>query len=194
MNVLVIYAHPWNKSLNSQVFDRVVNSIEKNNHNVDIIDLNKDNFNPVLDQQGLEKYNSGEYTDPAVESYQKKILEAQHLVFVFPIWWVSMPAILKGFIDKVFLKNFAFNADGNFPKPLIKHIKGATIFTTMSSPKIYYRFATRNNIKYTLTKGVLKFSGIKKVKWFPLGHIGKLDDEKVARWLTKVEKVISKIK
>ena len=193
MKVMVIYAHPWDGSFNHQILEATLSSLKKNGHEADLLDLYKDKFDPILDEKALSLYQEGGYVDPKVEDYQKRIKDADYLIFIFPIWWVSMPAILKGFFDKVFLKKFAFDTPGKMPVGLIKHIKGAGVFTTMSSPNIYYNLMYKRGIMQNLIKGTLKFSGIKNVKWISCGTIDSLDSKRADKWLKRVSHFISKI-
>ncbi|MBM3229682.1 hypothetical protein FJZ26_04590, partial [Candidatus Parvarchaeota archaeon] len=71
----------------------------------EVIDLYADNFDPVLKQEELR----GRPSDRLVLSYQEKISRASRLIFIFPVWWYTTPAILKGFIDRVFSAGFAYN-------------------------------------------------------------------------------------
>ena len=110
MSLLLIYAHPYEQSFCAAVLDRCLTRHKQ----ADVIDLYKDNFNPVMTRDELGKYSRGGYSDPLVEVYQKKIAAAERLVFIFPIWWYDAPAILKGFFDKVLLKDFAFDDSDGF--------------------------------------------------------------------------------
>ncbi len=194
MKVMIIYAHPYEKSFNNAILEKIQKGLKENNNEIDILDLNEDNFNPVLDKESLAVYSKGESKDPKVKQYQDRIKNAEYLFFVFPIWWTTMPAILKGFIDKVFLPLFAFKKEKIFPKPYLKHFKGAAVFTTMSSPKFYYSCFLKSPIKRTLIKGTLKFCGIKKVKWFSFASIDNSTDKKREKWLLKAEKIVANIK
>lgn len=185
MNITLIYAHPYKKSFNHAI-QKVVTTSLSNNHTINLIDLNKDNFNPVLTEKELSVYSQGKYLDPLVGQYQKIIKESDHLIFIFPVWWTIMPAILKGFFDKVLLKDFAFNKDGKIPKGLLTNIAGATIITTMSSPSIYYNLLIKNPLKGVLINGTLKFCGIKKTKWFKIGMVDQISLQKREHWLEKI--------
>lgn len=65
-------------------------------------------FNPVYSKEELALFNQGQVLDPSVQKYQQMIKESRRLIFIFPIWWADMPAIVKGFLDKVLLKQFAY--------------------------------------------------------------------------------------
>ena len=65
-------------------------------------------FNPVYSKEELALFNQGQVLDPSVQKYQQMIKESRRLIFIFPIWWADMPAIVKWFLDKVLLKQFAY--------------------------------------------------------------------------------------
>ncbi len=194
MRVLIVYAHPYEKSFNHAVLESLENGLKKAKHDIDVLDLNAEKFDPVLNKESLAQYSEGTSTDPKVTEYQNRIKNADYLIFVFPVWWTSMPAVLKGFIDKVFLPGFAFSKSKMMIKPELKHLKGAAIFTTMSAPKLVYRLILRKPVKHVLIRGTLKISGVKKVKWFKFGLIDNSTDKKRKDWLTKVENFALKLK
>ncbi len=193
MNVLIVYAHRYENSFNHQILTECMEALIISKHEVDVLDLYKENFNPVMSKDELAIYKEGKYLDEKVGEYQQRIKNADYLIFITPIWWVSVPAILKGFIDKVFLKEFAFEIPKKFPKGKLNHLKGAAVFTTMSSPEIYYSMKLKNGIKQNFIKGTLKFSGIKNVKWMKLGLVDGLDKKKADNWLWKISKFIKSL-
>jgi len=96
----VIFSHPWNGSFNKAILDKVVEKLEETKEKYTIIDLNKDGFNPVMTEKDLELYSQGKSADPLVLKYQEILKNTDELILIFPIWWMSLPAILKGFFDK----------------------------------------------------------------------------------------------
>lgn len=187
MKIAVIYAHPYSKSFNNTIFETVLREL-KAKSDVDVIDLNRDNFNPVLTEKDLAVYAQGKSTDPLVEKYQQIIKNADHIFLIFPVWWAIMPAILKGFIDKVLLKDFAFDKpEGKLPKGLLTHIKSATIINTMSSPVFYYNLFIKQPLRGSIIKGTLKFCGIKKVKWLKIGMVDTVKQKKRLKFIKKIE-------
>ena len=193
MKVLVLYVHPWEKSFNHQLLEKVVEVLKEGKHEMDVLDLNRENFDPILSREDLALYNKGKSTDPKVAVYQEKLQWAEHLVLIFPVWWTGEPAILKGFFDKVLLKGFAFEKVGKMPKGLLGHIKGASVLTTMSSPCFYYSLFLKSPVKQSVIKGTLKFCGMKKVKWYPLFRIDKLSKARAEQYLARVAKAMREI-
>jgi len=186
MNSVIIYSHPWDKSYNSSILNVVTDSLKKNGANVDIIDLYKDNFNPVLSVKDLAIYSEGKTSDSLVKSYQKRIEQANHLFIIFPVWWYSLPAILKGFTDKVLLKNWSFDTSSTLPKGKLSFIKSTTVISTMTAPGWYHRLVYGNTVKFSFINGTLKFCGLKKLKWFNISNVEGIGDKKRKLWLDKI--------
>lgn len=107
---LVVYAHPVRDSLAAALRDAVADGLAEAGHTVDIVDLYEDNFQPVLSAEERTAYMEPGYAPAAdVAGYCDRLKAADGLVFVFPQWWFAMPAILKGFVDRVFVPGVAFD-------------------------------------------------------------------------------------
>jgi putative NADPH-quinone reductase len=124
-----------------------------------------------------------------VLEYQERIKQADHLVFVFPIWWEAMPALTKGFIDKVIIKNFAYVEPPNKWRweNKLPHIKQVTLITGMTTPKVMYRLFFSNAIYKIMLRGTFNKIGIKKVKWLNFDTSKNISKEKHAKWLHGIE-------
>jgi NAD(P)H dehydrogenase (quinone) len=180
MRVMVILDHPWRGSFCHALKDAVVRGLAAAGHERDVLDLHRENFDPVLRVDELAVYAQGTYLDPKVGEYQQRIEQAQHLLFIFPLWWEVMPAMLKGWLDKVFLPEWAFTeADA---LPLLTHITGATAITTMGAPEITY-----NSVERVLLKGTLGFCGIKQTCYINFLDVGNANLEQRQQWLNEVE-------
>ena len=82
----IVFAHPWNRSFNKAILDKVVEKLDETREKYTIIDLNKDKFNPVMTEEELSLYSQGKSIDPLVEKYQEILKNTDELVLVFPIW------------------------------------------------------------------------------------------------------------
>jgi NAD(P)H dehydrogenase (quinone) len=109
MKVLVVLAHPLEESFAAAVARTVVESLQAKGHQVDFCDLYAEDFDPRLSAAERASYTTGSYDATAIAPYIERLLAAQALVLVFPQWWFNMPAILKGFIDRVFAPGVAFD-------------------------------------------------------------------------------------
>jgi putative NADPH-quinone reductase len=109
MRVLLVVAHPLEDSFAKAATARVKAALERRGMEVDLIDLYADGFDPRLTGSERRGYFASPYDCGAVEVYIDRLRQADKLVFVFPQWWFNMPAILKGFFDRVFVPGAAFD-------------------------------------------------------------------------------------
>lgn len=119
---------------------------------------------------------------------QETIAWAEHLVFVYPIWWGGVPALLKGFIDRVFLPGFAFKYRSGSPLPeRLLTGRSARLIVTMDSPLWYFRYWQGQPGHRMMKKSTLAFCGVSPVKITSIGQTGKLPEHQRERWLEKVK-------
>jgi putative NADPH-quinone reductase len=112
MRVLVLFAHPVETSFGAALRAEVVRTLRERGHDVDDCDLHVEGFDPVLSRQDRIDYHDVTRNRARVSSYVDRLLAAEGLVLVFPVWNYGYPAVLKGFIDKVFLPGVSFTLDG----------------------------------------------------------------------------------
>jgi NAD(P)H dehydrogenase (quinone) len=166
---------------------------------VDVINLDKEGFNPVMTSQDLRAFKDKMPIDPKVLEYKHRLEQADHIVFIFPIWWELMPAMMKGFIDKVIFPGVAFdykNDSNSRMKPLLTQVKGLSLITTMNTPRILYRLIFGNAIQKALMIGTFWKLGYKNRKWISFNMEKSVYEEKEKRkmWLNRVENAFSNIK
>ena len=185
---LIIYAHPYKKSFNHAILMKVSEVMNKKGCQFDIIDLYKDNFNPAYSAAELALFSQGKTQDPLVKKYQKKLLQAEKIIFIFPIWWGSQPAIIKGFFDKVMKQKFAYTATKSGIKGNLDNIKEAIIITTSTSPTWYLKYFCGNFINKVFIKSMLKQIGVKSGKWINCEKVNIVSDEIRQIFLDSLEK------
>ncbi|WP_125588356.1 NAD(P)H-dependent oxidoreductase [Companilactobacillus jidongensis] len=174
----IIYTHPYKGSFNHAILKTMADYFDRNRQEYQIIDLYQDSFNPVLSPIELKKYSTGEATDPLVSKYQKMISNSDELIFIFPIWWHNLPAMLKGFLDKTMLKDFAYNEDNGW-RGLLTYIKKATVITTSTVTKDYLKTESGDPIQSVLINRTLSDIGIdpQNNKWIHFGQVNVTTDE-----------------
>jgi NAD(P)H dehydrogenase (quinone) len=184
--ILIINGHPDKESLCSELAESYKRGADISGVVCKLVNLTDLDFNPVL------KFGYRERTElePDLVRVQQDISESDHLVIVYPNWWSTYPALLKGFIDRVFLPGFAFKYRDNSPM-WDKLLKGKTarLIVTMDTPGWYYRLINRNAGHNAMKVGVLEFSGIKPVKITSFGPVKTSSEKKRAEWLTLTEKL-----
>lgn len=136
----VLYAHPYSGSFNHAILEEVISALKEENRDYTLIDLYADNFNPALDAASLRLYSRGETADHLVKKYLDILMSSDSIIMIFPVWWGMMPAIVKGFFDKVMLAGTAYQYDatGNLVPDKI-NLKRTLIFTTSQAPEELFR-------------------------------------------------------
>ncbi|MEX3619356.1 NAD(P)H-dependent oxidoreductase [Paenibacillus glucanolyticus] len=139
-------------------------------------------------------YKGNQALEPDLQEAQKLIAWADHLVFVYPNWWGGMPALLKGFIDRVFLPGFAFKYRRNSPLPeqLLKG-KTARLIVTMDSPYVYYRFYLGQPGHQMMKHSILKFCGVSSVRATNITQLRKMPESAKKQWLERVQNMGRKL-
>lgn len=193
MNILIVFNHPYSGSYCYAILQSVIKGLQKAQHQIDVLYLDRDNFNPVMTEADLQGFKNKKPVDPKVIEYWSRLVNADHLIFIFPIWWELMPALTKGFIDKVIFPGVAYDytTNGIGMVPLLKQLKRVTIITTMNTPKIVYRAMFGNAIKKALITGTFKKIGYTKCKWINLAMVKISSEKKRQQWLLKIEKMFS---
>jgi NAD(P)H dehydrogenase (quinone) len=195
MKVVIIFNHPYDGSYCTAILNSVLKGLKSAKHNTDLIHLDKEGFNPVMTAEDLKGYSEHRAIDPKVIEYKKRLEDAEHLVFIFPIWWELMPAMTKGFIDKVIFPGVAYNytKKGFMKKNLLK-LNGITLITTMNTAFFGYRILFGNAIKKAVLRGTFWKTGYKHRKWINLSMVKFVSDKRRKKWLLRIEKHFEKIK
>ena len=180
--ILIIQGHPDPKSY-CYALGETYKKAAQENAEVKEIRVKDLQFNPNLDYG----YNQSIPLEKDLEEAQNLIRWADHLVWIYPTWWGTMPALLKGFIDRVFLPGFAFK----YRKGSVwwdKFLKGksARLIVTMDSPTWFYHIVYGSPGHKAMKRNTLGFSGVKPVKILSIGPIKGSSDSKRGKWLEKV--------
>ncbi|MBX3243358.1 MAG: NAD(P)H-dependent oxidoreductase [Acidobacteria bacterium] len=148
-------------------------------------------FNPNL-QFGYRKRTE---LEPDLLAAREMILWAEHLVWIYPVWWGSFPAILKGFLDRVFLPGFAFKKrENSLMWDTLLTGRSARIISTLDQPVWFYWLVNRRPTYWAMKRMTLNFCGIKPVKATTIGPIRLSKPAWREKWLKKVEKLGQKQK
>ena len=189
--ILIINGHPNKDSFNFAIVAAYQRGALASRAEVKEIVISELDFNPNL------KYGYQKRTDlePDLTEAWEKIKWADHLVWVHPVWWGGLPAITKGFIDRLFLPGFVFQYKQNsvMIEKLLKS-KTAHIITTLDQPSWYYRMVFGRPSVNQLKKAVLEFCGVKPVKVTYIGIVRNSKEETRKNWLKKVEQLGQRLK
>jgi len=182
--VTIVFSHPWHGSFNKAILDTITAKYDNGNTPYQVIDLNKDKFNPVMTEEELAGYSKGEYKDPLVGKYQAMLRNTTEIIIMYPMWWMDVPAILKGFFDKVMLMNFAFNYQNGWTT-LLNNIKKATVITT--SEQATADFAQSGDTVNDFIKNSLYSIGVNEAIWFNCEHTPSGTDAHRQKFLQTIE-------
>lgn len=135
MRILLVSAHPVEDSYNAALRHAAIEALTGAGHVVDHLDLYAENFDPVLSRAERLHYHEVPANRAPVEAYVTQLLVAEALVFVFPVWCFGLPAILKGFFDRVFLPGVTFKlGEDGIARPALTHIKHVIGITSYGRP------------------------------------------------------------
>lgn len=132
MRWLVVYCHPVPESFGAAVRDTAVAALTSRGCEVRLIDLYAERFDPVLGPDERRSYNDRAPDDPRLVPHIENLQWAEGVLFVYPTWWYGLPAMLKGWFDRVWATDVAFKlpADGGRIVSLVPHIKKIGVVTT----------------------------------------------------------------
>lgn len=186
--IMVVLANPEydqdsRGNLVNKLCKEFMEEVTKKGISVDFIDLYKDSeFNPIFDPE--EK-------DTKALEYQIRLKKAQMLVIFHPVWNSFYPAILKGFIDKVFTRGYAYQAKKTVRKGLLTD-KTALVFAFNELPVWEHMVMYRNLLKTFWTKAFFSQTGI-RTQFFHFGNLRSSSDKTIDGWHKKIERVAKKI-
>lgn len=180
--ILVFLGHPDVTSYSGHLADTYEREAKAAGHEVERINISELKFDPILHLG----YKQIQKLEPDLVMVQEKINWADHIVFIYPNWWVTMPAIMKGMFDRMWLPGFAFNFDKT-TKKLIQRLKGKTarviiVCGTHSPFKTWWQFGDYTN---EIAHGILGFSGI-RASVTPLGPSERVPQATLDSWATKI--------
>ncbi|HEY7009615.1 MAG TPA: NAD(P)H-dependent oxidoreductase [Jatrophihabitantaceae bacterium] len=192
MRVLLVLDHPYTlesarnvrhqRSFSAAVAAAVAAGCAEAGHHVDLADLAADNFNPAMTKADLLAWRQSRVVDPVVLDYQQRLLAADHLVFVFPVWWEAMPAATKGFLDRVLTKGVVFDevrgAKGNPFRNRLTRLTGVSVLTVMTTPDKAYRWWYRDPLTKIMFKGTFGKIGVKNLIWTNYASITDQTDDR----------------
>lgn len=181
--ILIVLGNPCKESFNRVLFEEYINGAKEGEHQIRTIDLSKLKFDPIL----WEGYKKNQELEPDLKRAQEDILWSNHIVFVFPVWWGGLPAIMQGFIDRTFTPGFAFKYKKNsiMPEKLLKGRSARLIITSGSETYIY---ALIGGIPIIRAMKVLTLwlCGIMPTRITKIGYARDISEKKFKKILEKI--------
>lgn len=182
--ILIIQGHHNKTSYCRALGDSYKLGAEKNGSEVRELILSEMNFDPILKYESNENYPE---LEPDLKKAQEFVTWAEHIVVIYPHWWGTIPALLKGFFERTFTSKFAFSYRKN-SSLWDKHLTGKTarIIITMDTPKFFYYLFYQSAGHKVLKNNILDFCGIKTIGVTIFTPIRKSSDELRKKWLNEV--------
>lgn len=180
--IFILVGHPDKESFNRELANSYADGARESGYEVRVKSLSDLNFDPILHRG----YREIQELEPDLKKVQEDIKWCNHFVIIYPSWWSTMPGILKGFFDRVWLPGFAFHfhKNGLWWDKLLKG-RTARVFVTSDAPPIFTRIIfgdTTNEIK----KGILWFAGF-SVSVKKIGPLKRISEDKKRKWLNKMK-------
>ncbi len=137
MRVLVVYCHPVPESFCAALRDAALEAIKARGCEARLVDLYAEKFDPVMTGDERRRYNEQAPADPALQQHIDHLHWAEAIVFVYPTWWYGLPAMLKGWLDRVWATDVAFKLPEGSGKivPLMTNIQKIAVVTTCGAPR-----------------------------------------------------------
>ncbi|QWR76136.1 NAD(P)H-dependent oxidoreductase [Candidatus Magnetomonas plexicatena] len=185
MKILLVYSHPNPGSFNHAIKETIASELTVCGHDVKVRDLYAIGFDPVLKSTDFLLAQQGKVADD-VKLEQDFIVWSDMVVFVHPVWWASMPAILKGYIDRVFTHGFAYAIDENGLRGLLSGKKAIILSTTGADEKTYTDTGMFKSIKLAIDGGIFAFCGFEVIEHKFLTSVPYVSGEERKKMLEQV--------
>ncbi|HOG23848.1 MAG: Modulator of drug activity B [Candidatus Omnitrophica bacterium ADurb.Bin292] len=190
MNCLIIYSHPNPASFNHAIKEALVKSLKEKGKNVRTRDLYAMRFDPVLKADDFETL-SRDKTPRDIEIEQEHIRWADVLVFIYPIWWAGMPAITRGYVDRVLIKGFAYEETPQGSKGLLQ-AKKVYIINTMGAPlSVYEEMGIFKAMDMIYDQQLFGFCGFKVLGHKYFGSVQSVSDEERKQMLAEIDGIVA---
>lgn len=186
MNILIINGHPRKGSFSAALADAYRRGAAQSNATIDQLNL----YDLEFDLNLKYGYTKRMELEPDLVDAQKRLKWADHLVWIYPVWWGSVPALMKGFLDRVLTPGYAFNKiEGSYKWNQYFKGKSARLICTLDQPPLYYHLVFFAPSHRAMTGLTMKFIGVKKVRATAFGTMRLSTEARRKKWLVKVEKL-----
>lgn len=193
MNILIISAHPSEKSFNNAIINSIIKGASESGHTCIVRDLYSISFNPVLTAKELSESYAGNCSSDIVLE-QQYILDADLCVWVYPLWWGGMPAIMKGYIDRVFSYGFAYTTNNGISIGLLSGKHNFIVQTIGNSEDNYRTNGMTEAIEKIIDDSVFRFCGSKVENFFNIFSVYNINDIQRQEILEQIAKYFKDIR
>ena len=192
MKHLIVYVNPETESFSHRILETVKEYSLQNDHEVEVRDLYAINFNPVLSREEIEELNKDASVAKDVKVEQDYLDWADVVTFIYPIWW-QIPAMMKGYFDRVLSYEYAYLYTEDGPKGLLKGKKVFRFNSMGSHREVYEKNGLRAAYESVIDEGILQSTGMEVVKSKLFGPSPRNDKKLGDRYLEEVKDIISEV-
>ena len=195
MRALVVVAHPRDDSLTHACAASAVRGLERAGHHVDVLDLYADGFRVAMSHDERVAYHGDTpLIDPVAARHAALVQAADCLVFVYPTWWSGLPAILKGWLERVLVKDVAFTFDDRGKvRPCLDHVRRIVGVSTYGSTRLYVGIVNDNG-RRILTRALRMSCGWRtRTTWLALYGVDTSSVDERAGFLARVEQRLARL-
>ena len=163
MKILTVFSHPMRNSFTGQVLDSFVKGLHEAGHEVEIADLYSEGFQAIMQERDFAQFEDLPMPDDVLRE-QQRFERCDAFVLIFPIWWWSFPAMLKGWIERVFTAGWAFKITDDPSGSMLDSRKALMICCAGGSSRMYEKYGTREALKNMIEVGVMEYCGVTDVE------------------------------
>ncbi|KRF06772.1 NAD(P)H dehydrogenase [Paenibacillus sp. Soil766] len=188
MNHLIVYAHPRKESFNHAIMETTVQSLRQKGHEVNVRDLYAMEFQPVISSSEILGSVGEE-----IKKEQEYLIWADVITFIYPIWWTGLPAIVKGYIERVFSYGFAYRYVNGEQKGLLKGKKAIIINTQGKSHSQYAASGMDKALILTSDIGIFEYCGLEVLNHVIFESVPSSEEATRTDWLEQIKEKVNKL-
>ncbi|USE38522.1 NAD(P)H-dependent oxidoreductase [Endozoicomonas sp. SCSIO W0465] len=189
MKTLVVFAHPAPESYNASILKVVSDELAAKSFELQTLDLYQHGFEPRMSTAERRTYMDRDSNTSAIEKYVQQLQWAEALIMIYPTWWMGPPAILKGWLDRVWLPSVVADFGPNGMEPKLTNLKKILIITTQGASR--WRMALIGNPPRKMMRLSLKaVTKCSAIDWLALYSMDKLSKFQLSQFLDKVRQKI----
>lgn len=192
MKHLIVYVNPEVESFSHRILETVKEYSLEKGHEVEVRDLYKMGFNPVLSEKEIKALEKDGSVPADVKKEQDYLDWAEVITFIYPIWWM-IPAMVKGYFDRVFSYEYAYEYTEDGPKGLLTDKKVFRLNSMGTHREVYEKNGLRRDYESVIDEGILQSTGMKVIESKLFGPSPREDKELGDKYLEEVKEIISKV-
>ncbi len=195
MRILVVYCHPCEESFNASIRDKALSVLKERGHEITLIDLYAEGFNPVMSAEERRSYHTPGENEKPVAAHLALLRQAEGIIFIYPTWWYGLPAMLKGWLDRVWVPyaTFEMPIPGKPIRGVLPDLRLIGAISTLGSPRWWWWFMGMPGRRTLLTGLSVLCGGRPRTFWLGIHRMDSSTPEARRRFIDKVSTKLRKI-